>query len=93
MPMFWCDPMVNLAVQMGMPKGGIVEFEHITYDEKTGKNSKPIETYNFHKAAAVLAEYGFDCIRLSDDWGERTSLLTIRSLAGRSESNSRPVPS
>ena len=27
-----------------------------------------VETYNFHKAASVLAEYGFDCIRLSDDW-------------------------
>ena len=45
-----------------------MRFEHITYVEKTGKNSKPIETYNFHKAAALMVEYGFDCIRLSDDW-------------------------
>ncbi len=45
-----------------------MEFEHISYSEKTGKNSKPIESYNFFKAAAVLAEYGFDCIRLADDW-------------------------
>ena len=28
-----------------------MRFEHITYEEKTGKNSKQIETYNFHKAA------------------------------------------
>lgn len=45
-----------------------MEFEHISYRERTGRNSKQIETYNFHKAAAVLVEYGFDCIRLSDDW-------------------------
>ena len=45
-----------------------MKFDHVGYDERTGKNSKFIETYNFHKAAAVLAEYGFDCIRLSDDW-------------------------
>lgn len=43
-------------------------FERISYKEKTGKNSKQIETYNFHKAASVLAEYGFDCIRISNDW-------------------------
>ena len=45
-----------------------MRFKHVTYEEKTGRNSKQIETYNFHKAAGVLAEYGFDCIRLSDDW-------------------------
>ena len=45
-----------------------MRFEHIDYAVKTGKNSKQIETYNFHKAASVLAEYGFDCIRLADDW-------------------------
>ena len=45
------------------------EFEHISYEGGTGLRSKEVETYNFHKAASVLAEYGFDCIRLSDDWG------------------------
>ena len=45
-----------------------MKFDHITYAEGTGKYSKQIETYNFHKAASVLAEYGFDCIRISDDW-------------------------
>lgn len=44
------------------------EFEHIGYEGGTGRRSKEVETYNFHKAASVLAEYGFDCIRLSDDW-------------------------
>lgn len=45
-----------------------MNLEYIDYDQKTGKNSKQIETYNFHKVAAVLVEYGFDCIRVSDDW-------------------------
>ena len=31
-------------------------------------NARQQENYNFHKAACVLAEYGFNCIRLSDDW-------------------------
>lgn len=26
------------------------------------------ENYNFQKLAAVLADYGFNCLRLSDDW-------------------------
>ena len=43
-------------------------FDHISYEGGTGKRSKEVETYNFHKAAAVLAEYGFDCIRLANDW-------------------------
>ncbi|KAB0663966.1 hypothetical protein F6V25_14215 [Oryzomonas japonica] len=31
-------------------------------------NSRQKENYNFHKVAAVLADYGFTSIRLSDDW-------------------------
>lgn len=31
-------------------------------------NAKQKENYNFHKAASVLAEFGFTSIRLSDDW-------------------------
>ena len=31
-------------------------------------NARQQENYNFHKAACVLAEHGFNCIRLSDDW-------------------------
>ena len=45
-----------------------MRFEYVSFEYGTGRYSKQIETYNFHKAAAVLAEYGFDCIRLSDDW-------------------------
>lgn len=31
-------------------------------------NSKQKENYNFQKVAGLLAHYGFNCMRLSDDW-------------------------
>ena len=31
-------------------------------------NSRQRENFNFHKIAAVLADYGFSSIRLNDDW-------------------------
>ena len=40
-------------------------MKKISYDEL---NSKQKENYNFHKIAAVLAEYGYTSIRLTDDW-------------------------
>ncbi len=31
-------------------------------------NAKQKENYNFQKVAGVLADYGFNCIKLADDW-------------------------
>ena len=31
-------------------------------------NARQQENYNFHKVAARLADYGFNCLRLTDDW-------------------------
>src|SRR5882672_1302652 len=31
-------------------------------------NSKQKEIFNFQKVAALLADYGFNCIKLADDW-------------------------
>lgn len=31
-------------------------------------NAKQKENYHFQKVAAVLADYGFNCIKLADDW-------------------------
>lgn len=31
-------------------------------------NSKQKETYNYHKVSAVLADYGYFTIRVTDDW-------------------------
>ena len=37
----------------------------VHYSELTAKQS---EIYNFQKVASLLADYGFNCIKLSDDW-------------------------
>ena len=42
-----------------------MQLEKIKYSEL---NSKQKEIYNFQKVAGLLAEYGFNCIKLSDDW-------------------------
>jgi hypothetical protein len=31
-------------------------------------NSRQQENFNFHKVAAHLADFGFNCLRLTDDW-------------------------
>lgn len=40
-------------------------FQRIRY---TDLNARQQESYNFQKASAVLADFGFATIRLSDDW-------------------------
>ncbi|MFP4239031.1 MAG: hypothetical protein ACLFRZ_06970 [Rhodosalinus sp.] len=40
-------------------------FSRIAYEDL---NPRQQENRNFHKLAARLADYGFNCLRLSDDW-------------------------
>ena len=40
-------------------------FTRINYNDLSAKQQ---EIYNFQKVAAVLADYGFNCIKLADDW-------------------------
>ncbi|QCF27617.1 hypothetical protein [Hydrocarboniclastica marina] len=42
-----------------------MKLERINYKDL---NARAQETYNFHKIAAVLADYGYNCIWLSNDW-------------------------
>lgn len=42
-----------------------MKLERINYAEL---NSRQKEVYNFQKVAARLADYGFNCIKLADDW-------------------------
>lgn len=42
-----------------------VTFKKVVYGEL---NSKQQENYNFQKVSAHLADYGYNCLRLSDDW-------------------------
>ena len=41
-----------------------MRLRRITYDDL---NPKQKEIYNFQKVAALLADYGFNCIKLADD--------------------------
>ena len=40
-------------------------FQRIDPDKLNGRQK---EIYNFQKSAALLADYGFNCIKLTDDW-------------------------
>jgi hypothetical protein len=40
-------------------------FQPIRYERL---NSRQKENFNFQKVAAQLADFGFNCLRLSDDW-------------------------
>ena len=40
-------------------------FQHVAYDDLQAPQK---ERYNYQKLAGVLADYGFNCIGLSDDW-------------------------
>lgn len=42
-----------------------MELKRIQYGELTAKQK---EIYNFQKVSALLADYGFNCIKLDDDW-------------------------
>jgi hypothetical protein len=41
-------------------------FEPIRYETL---NARQKEIFNFQKLSATLADYGFNCIKLADDWG------------------------
>ena len=40
-------------------------FQRVSYSEL---NDRQKENYNFQKVAARMADYGFNCLRLTDDW-------------------------
>jgi len=40
-------------------------FERIRYESL---NARQKEIFNYQKLAATLADYGFHCIKLADDW-------------------------
>ena len=60
--------MVNGCVEVALADtqlDGPVTFKKVVYGKL---NSKQQENYNFQKVAAHLADYGYNCLRLSDDW-------------------------
>lgn len=45
---------------------GALSLKPVKYSEL---NPKQQEIYNFHTVAALLTGYGFECVRLDNDWG------------------------
>jgi hypothetical protein len=50
-------------------------FKKIKYSKL---NSRQKENYNFHKVSAKLADYGFNSMRLNDDW-EGADFISINT--------------
>ena len=42
-----------------------MELKRIKYEDL---NAKQKQIYNFQKVAGLLADYGYNCIKLDDDW-------------------------
>lgn len=42
-----------------------MQLQRVRYTDLNGRQK---EIYNFQKLAGVLADYGFNCIKLADDW-------------------------
>jgi hypothetical protein len=42
-----------------------MQLNKVNYKEL---NTKQKENYNFHRVAAALAEYGYNSMRLNDNW-------------------------
>ncbi len=42
-----------------------MKLKRIVYEKLSAKQQ---EVYNFQKLAGILADYGFNCIKLHDDW-------------------------
>jgi|SRR5450432_4145591 hypothetical protein len=42
-----------------------VNFEKVRYEDL---NARQKELFTYHKIAATLADYGFNCMKLADDW-------------------------
>lgn len=55
-----------------------MRFNKISYESL---NSRQREVFNFHKVAAILAEYGFNCLKLTDDW-QGADFLAYQMLGG-----------
>jgi hypothetical protein len=43
----------------------MIQLKRIKYSDL---NAKQKEIYNFQKVAGILADYGFNCMKLADDW-------------------------
>ena len=57
-----------------------MKLEKVNYKDLTAKQR---EQYNFQVVAGRLAEYGFNCIKLSDDWQGKSRAMISRKYHGK----------
>jgi hypothetical protein len=62
-------------------------FEKVNYDALTARQK---ELFNFQKIAATLADCGFNCIKLADDWQGADFLAYHINGTVEVESDNRP---
>jgi hypothetical protein len=51
-----------------------IDLTKVSYEDL---NSKQKENYNYHKVASALAEYGYDSMRLNNDW-EGADFISVK---------------
>ena len=51
-----------------------IDLTKVSYEDL---NSKQKENYNYHKVAAALANYGYDSMRLNNDW-EGADFISVK---------------
>ena len=51
-----------------------IDLNKVSYKDL---NSKQKENYNYHKVASALAEYGYDSMRLNNDW-EGADFISVK---------------
>ncbi len=59
------SPSKICSVSRALGKLRPMQFSKIDYESL---NSRQKEIFNFQKISGVLADYGFNCIKLADDW-------------------------
>ena len=63
-------------------------FQKVDYKNLNGRQK---EVYNFHKIAAVLADYGFNSLKLTDDW-QGADFLAYQMLGSTETLRHSPKP-
>lgn len=57
-----------------LPLSMDIDLTKVSYKDL---NSKQKENYNYHKVASALAEYGYDSMRLNNDW-EGADFISVK---------------
>lgn len=54
-----------MSIERPVYREAVSTWPRVKYAELNGRQK---EIYNFQKLAALLSDFGFNCIKLSDDW-------------------------